>query len=57
VLRVEHGIDIYSRLGVLTHRFGAPGGGDKWQGFLMRGGRELWIADFNTRIVHRYAMP
>jgi len=32
-------------------------GESEWGQFLMKGGREIWVIDYATRKVSRYAMP
>jgi hypothetical protein len=53
----EEDILIFDRRGVALQRFAVPNSRGQWDHFLTRDGRELWVVEFATRKVDRYAMP
>ena len=56
-LGTEEDILLYDRGGTAIQRFAGPNPRGQWDQFLTRDGRELWVVEFATRKVDRYAMP
>ena len=56
-LSTAEDILIYARDGTALQRFPGPSPRGAWDHFLTHDGRELWVVEFATREIERYAMP